>query len=89
MGGNVHILHIGKNDFSRSKQSESNGKSTLTFFIPAADFNALAENEEIWMSYGEKTRTENPTQKEIETMCTENPNACWYLGKFTKGLLSK
>ncbi|MBA3971668.1 MAG: hypothetical protein H0X46_05895 [Bacteroidetes bacterium] len=87
VGGNVHILHIGKKDFSLSKQSNLDGKGIITFYIPTEEFNALPEGEDVWMTYGDKfkKRTE---KRDPAVFCKKNPKVCWFLGKFSKQLSS-
>jgi hypothetical protein len=82
VGGNIHILHIGKNDFKHSKQ----GKYTLTFLIPLADFNSLTEGTDVWLSYGKISVNNEVDKSTIENMCKQNSNVCWSLGKFSKQL---
>ncbi len=88
-GGNVHILHIGNKDFSHSKQSKSGAKGILTFLIPVADWNALTEGNDVWVTYGNLLKTAPDEQADIKTLCEQSPNKCWYLGKFSSGLLKK
>ncbi len=86
VGGNVHILHIGKKDFALSKQANKEGKGAITFYIPLEEFNSLTEGEYIWMSYGNKFRkTPEPTSDPAK-FCKKNPKTCWALGKFSKQL---
>ena len=89
VGGNIHILHIGSKDFTHSRQTKNNGKGTLTFLIPITDFNSLTEDDNVWISYGNLLK-ETPDEKtDIKAMCEKSPQKCWYLGKFSKQLLSK
>src|SRR5437879_2462915 len=69
IGNNVQVLHVGAKNFSLSKQHDDPGKSILTFLIPLSDFNSLVENDDVWLSYGNKFNGEIPTKKEIETLC--------------------
>lgn len=86
VGGNIHILHIGKKDFSLSKQNNKDGKGAITFYIPVQEFNALTEGDYIWMSYGNKfKKTPDPTI-DPASFCKKNPETCWALGKFSKAL---
>lgn len=89
VGGNIHILHIGKKDFSLSKQSNKDGKGVITFYIPIEEFNALTEGEYVWMSYGNKFhKVPDPTIDPTE-FCNQNSKTCWALGKFSKQLTGK
>ena len=85
VGGNTHVLHIGNKEFSLNKQINSDGKGTIIFYIPAAEFAALTEGEDVWMTYGTKFR-KNSEKKDPAVFCKKNPKVCWYLGKFTKSL---
>ena len=87
-GGNVHILHIGNKDFSHSKQSKTDGKGKLVFLIPVADWNALTDGTDVWVTYGNLFKTSNDEQTDIKALCENSPK-CWYLGKFSPGLLKK
>ncbi|HLP12024.1 MAG TPA: hypothetical protein VK177_08845 [Flavobacteriales bacterium] len=84
VGNNIHILHIGKTSFSHNKQS----KKSLTFLIPESEFNVLADGETMWMSYGHKFNGQ-PSDEFVQQMAKENPNAVWFLSKFSKDLLKK
>jgi hypothetical protein len=84
VGGNIHILHIGKKDFSLSKQKNAEGKGIITFYIPIEEFNALTEGEYVWMSYGNKFNKAPDPAIDPATFCKENPRTCWALGKFSK-----
>ena len=88
-GGNIHILHIGNTDFKYSKQSKTDGKGVLTFLIPVADWNALADGSDVWMTYGNVFRIIPNEQTDIKALCEKSPNKCWYLGKFGNALLKK
>lgn len=88
-GDNIHILHIGKKEFSLSKQSKQEGKGILTFFIPSAEFNALAEGSKMWLTYGQKVRTGSADKEEkLDELSGQNPK-CWKLGKFSKAVSKK
>lgn len=89
VGGNIHILHIGKKDFALSKQSNKDGKGVITFYIPVEEFNALTEGEYIWMSYGNKFDKAPDPLLDPAKFCKENPKTCWALGKFSKQLTGK
>jgi hypothetical protein len=83
VGGNTHVLHIGTKEFSLNKQLNTDGKGTIIFYIPSAEFDALPEGEEVYMTYGSKFR-KGTAPEEVAEFCKQNPNVCWYLGKFTK-----
>jgi hypothetical protein len=85
VGGSTHVLHIGNKEFSLNKQVNKEGKGTIIFYIPAAEFNALTEGEEVYMTYGSKFR-KGTDPKDVALFCKKNPKVCWYLGKFTKTL---
>lgn len=86
VGGNVHILHIGKKDFSLNKQINKDGKGAITFYIPVEEFNALTEGDYIWMSYGNKFKKKPDPTTDPAKFCKKNPKTCWALGKFSKQL---
>jgi hypothetical protein len=88
-GGNVHILHIGNKDFAHSKQTKNDNKGILTFLIPVADWNALTDGADVWMSYGNLFKTSPDEQTDIKSLCEKSPQKCWYLNKFSAGLLKK
>jgi len=83
-GNNIHILHIGKKDFSLSKQYKKDKTGVITFFIPLDDFNGLTEGDDVWMSYGNKLRSDADERKDIKRFCKKNEKTCWSLGKFSK-----
>ena len=85
VGGNIYILHIGKKDFSLSKQNNRNGKGAITFYIPVAEFNSLTEGDYIWMSYGNKFKKAPDPTVDPAKFCKKNKK-CWALGKFAKTL---
>lgn len=86
VGGNIYILHVGKKDFSLSKQNNRDGKGAITFYIPVAEFNALTEGDYIWMSYGNKFKKTPDPSVDPAKFCKKNPKKCWALGKFSKSL---
>lgn len=86
VGGNIHILHIGKKDFSLSKQNNKDGKGAITFYIPVTEFNTLTEGDYIWMSYGNKFKKAPDPTTDPTKFCKKNPKTCWALGKFSKTL---
>lgn len=86
VGGNTHILHIGKKDFSLNKQINKDGKGTIIFYIPVEEFNALSEGDYIWMSYGNKFKKMPDPTVDPASFCKKNPKKCWALGKFSKQL---
>lgn len=81
VGGNVHLLNIGTKKFKYSKIDPTNGKS-ITFLVTEADYTALVNGNDIWMTYGEKTKKNISKEMDIKKMCEASPNTCWYLGKF-------
>ena len=84
-GNNRYILHIGSADFYRNKQTiNSDRTGSMTFFIPAGDFNALKEGAAIYLTYGQPS-TDNNDLEEL----SKADAPCWSLGKFSKTLLSK
>lgn len=86
VGGNVYVLHIGKKDFSLSKQNNRDGKGSITFYIPTEEFNVLTEGDYVWMSYGNKFKKAPDPSVDPATFCKKNPKKCWALGKFSKQL---
>ncbi len=84
-GNNRYILHIGSNDFYRNKQSiNSDRTGSMTFFIPAGEFNSLKEGAAIYLTYGQPS-TDNNDLEEL----SKADVPCWSLGKFSKTLLRK
>ncbi len=88
-GGNVHILHIGNNDFKMYKQTKNNGKGQLTYLIPISDWNTLTNGADVWVTYGNLFKTSPDQNIDIKTLCEKAPQKCWYLGKFNADLLKK
>ncbi len=86
-GNNIHYLHIGKKIFQKSKQTDKIGESKLTFFISSEDFNSLIENDEMWISYGNKISANEIEKHTLQKVCEANSSTMRYLGKFTKSLL--
>ena len=86
VGGNIHILHIGKQSFSLSKQLNMNGRGALVFYISTDEFNSLNEGDYIWMSYGKKFKKTPASTEDPEKFCRKNSKTCWALGKFSKKL---
>jgi hypothetical protein len=87
VGGNIHVLTIGDKKFKYSKL-DSTGKS-ITFIIPNSDFQSLVTGTEMWMSYGDKSKSTQITNANIKTLCEASPGTLWYLGKFDKSILKK
>ena len=86
VGGNIHILHIGKQSFSLSKQLNMNGRGAIVFYISTDEFNSLNEGDYIWMSYGKKFKKTPASTEDPEKFCRKNSKTCWALGKFSKKL---
>jgi hypothetical protein len=86
VGGNIHILHIGKQSFSLSKQVNMDGKGAIIFYISTEEFNSLNEGDYIWMSYGNKFKKTPATTEDPAKFCRKNSKTCWALGKFNKQL---
>jgi hypothetical protein len=86
VGGNVHILNVGTKKFKRSRIDPVNGKS-ITFLIPENEFHFMVEGNEMWMSYGDKTKSRPITNMDLKSYCETNPETLWYLGKFDKSIL--
>ncbi|MGZ4034629.1 MAG: hypothetical protein ACXVDT_15615 [Bacteroidia bacterium] len=89
VGGNVHILHVGNKDFKLSRQTKKDGKGILTFLIPVSEWNSLTEGADVWITYGDLFKNATDQQTDIKALCEKNPQKCWYLNKFTSGLLKK
>ena len=84
-GNNRYILHIGSSDFYRNKQTiNSDRTGSMTFLIPANDFDALKEGAAIYLTYGEPS-TDNNDLEEL----SKADVPVWSLGKFSKTLLTK
>ena len=49
---NRYVLYIGQKEFLSLVQSKENGKGYMTFYVPARDFNSLAEGSGMYLSYG-------------------------------------
>jgi 3',5'-cyclic AMP phosphodiesterase CpdA len=84
VGNNLYILHIGDQSFSHSLQSTTKDRTgTMTFYIPISDYERLAENSDIYLSYGQSTISGKGT---TAADC-EQSGLCWVLGTFTRTLL--
>jgi len=84
-GNNQYILHIGKSDFYRNKQTINRDRTgSMTFFIPADAFSLLKEGAAIYLTYGQPS-DDNDDLEELSR--ADVP--CWSLGKFSKGMLTK
>jgi len=81
-GSNRYMLYIGNKEFTRSEQSDKNGKGYMTFFIPADDFKSLQEGSKIYLTYGDVNAGETDMDEMAKTS-----RRCWTLGKFSKKLL--
>lgn len=86
MGGNMYLLHINNKDFTRSKQNTSNGKGTITFYVPVAEVNEFKEGADMYLTYGRLFRNGQDEMKELSLQAQAR---CWDLGNFSKSLLSK
>lgn len=86
VGGNRYILYIGDKEFYLNKQSARNGRGTLTFLIPADDFNDLNDGGAVYLTYGKVFR--NDDAQDREGMSKLSP-MCWSLGKLNKSMLTK
>lgn len=86
VGGNIHILHIGKKEFSLSKQINKEGKGSIIFYIPLEEFNSLSEGDYVWMSYGNKFKKAPDPTIDPAKFCKKNSKTCWAMGKFSKQL---
>ena len=83
---NRYILHIGSKEFYSSRQSfDNNGVGSMTFLIQDADFIALPEGEDIYLTYG-KVSVDG---KDMDAMTKSEYAPFWSLGKFSKSLLTK
>ena len=83
-GSNRYILYIGNKAFTRNEQSHKNGKGSMTFLIPADDFDRLPEGANIYITYGQVNVEEDDMVEMSKTS-----QRCWSLGKFSKNLLTK
>ena len=85
-GGNVYVLHIGNQLFAHSKQAKEQGKGSITFFIPIADFNKLTDGATIYLTYGNNTHADD---LKLENLSKQEYYPCWFLGQFDHSLLDK
>ena len=89
VGGNTHVLHIGKKDFSLNKQINENGHGTIIFYVTEDEFNSLADGETIWMSYGNKIKQSITENIDPNTFFNKDTKNDWLLGKLNKSQLQK
>jgi len=83
---NRYILHIANKEFYSSRQSfDKNGIGSMIFMVPDADFNALSEGADIYLTYG-KVSVDG---KDMDAMSKAEFAPFWSLGKFSKTLLTK
>jgi hypothetical protein len=83
VGNNRYILRIGDKDFFRYEQSDNKGSGSITFLIPENDFNALAEGNSVYLTYGKASE-----DADMEGLAKKSPR-CWLIGKFSKDILTK
>jgi hypothetical protein len=81
VGGNKHYLRIGSKHFDIYQQNNDEGRGRLTFLIPKADFAALPEGANVYMTYGD---IEGDGFKNLDELCHQNLSPCWSLGKLNK-----
>lgn len=86
VGGNIHILNIGTKKITRSRIEPGNAKS-ITFIIPENEFDFLISGNEMWMSYGDRSKSKPMSDADIKAWCETSPSKLWYLGKFDKSIL--
>ena len=86
IGGNIYVLHIGEREFAHGRVSKSNGKGTVTYYIPLAEFNKLQDGTNVYLTYG---RSGHETEQKLEGMSKEPNFPCWLLGKLSKEQLVK
>lgn len=84
-GSNRYELHVGSQDFVLNTQSADNGKGSMTFFIPSEDFSKLPEGANIYLTYGRVPKNSEQKMDEL----AKKSNKCWYLGTFSKKMLTK
>lgn len=83
MGNARFVLHIGKAVFTLNQQDSS----VLTFFIPMAAFNQLAEGEQMFLQYGEAHSGED--EELLADACRQRLVNVRSLGLFTRDLLRR
>jgi hypothetical protein len=88
VGGNVFVLHIGQFYTDRYRQTDVDGKGTLTFIIPDSQYSQLKEGLSIYLSYG-VFWAEEATDDEALDACKGSPDKAKYLGKLTAQMLHK
>ncbi len=88
VGGNVFVLHIGQLSTDRYRQTDVDGKGTLTFIIPENQYSHLKEGMSIYLSYG-VFWTEEATDDDVLDACKSSPVKAKYLGKLTGQMLHK
>ena len=80
-GSNIYVLHIGNRCYSHGKQSKSGGKGSISYKIPATDYNLLNDGTQMYLTYGQLDNT-NPAS--LEKLANESAFPCWELGLFKK-----
>ena len=86
VGGNRYVLHIGGSHFKYSKHPKSDIK-TITFLIPAADFAALPDGEDMVLVYGLYPLNTQQDGESSQQNGFDGPN--WAVGKLNKSLLKR
>lgn len=86
VGGNRYILHIGGAHYKYSKHPKGDVK-TITFLIPAADFAALPDGEELVLVYGLYPLNTQQDGESSQQNGFDGPN--WSAGKLNKSLLNR
>jgi len=80
VGGNVHVLHIGKSTYAHTRQSKGGAKYFMTFLIPHIDYLLFSESDAVWMTYGNPATGE---KMDIKALAKEFPGIFWDLGNFS------
>ena len=89
VAANIYILHVGNRSFENSRDLSDEQKGVMTFYIPNEDYAALADGTATYLSYGRVTRDEDKTEQVLADMYKHNSRKVWYLGKFSRKMLSK
>lgn len=88
-GDNTYYLHIGNQKFSKYKQRNTEaGGGNITFFLTHREFEVLQENSIIWLSYG-NLLPDAASEEEIKLASALKTSFIFYLGNFSKSILSK
>ena len=82
VGGNIYVLTIGNKEFPHSTQDIMGDNGIITFLIPKADFDALPDGSNIYLTYGHSGKTARHTDP-----LNDHTATFWSVGIFSKALL--